>query len=122
MVIVSRAHLAQAVFDEEDLTRRAARVLVGSLFEEMAPRLVAGERVRVYGLVQFPIRESRGIIRELQDLPFTLREMHRSAVGQAVGLVCPVLLFAFIGPFHSGGRDVPASRTHMATARAAGPV
>ena len=59
MVIVSRAHLAQAVFNEEGLTRRAAWVLVGSLFEELAPRLVAGERVRVYGLVQFPIREGR---------------------------------------------------------------
>ena len=67
MVIVSRAHPAQAVFDEVGLTRRAARVLVGSLFEELAPRLVAGEKVRVYGFVQFPIRESRGIIRELHE-------------------------------------------------------
>ena len=35
----------------------------------------------------------------MQDSPFTLREMRRSLVGQAVALVCLVALFAFIGPF-----------------------
>ena len=35
----------------------------------------------------------------MQDSPFTLREMRRSLVGQAVALVALVALFAFIGPF-----------------------
>jgi len=35
----------------------------------------------------------------LQESPFTLRELRRSAAGQVVALVCLVLLFAFIGPF-----------------------
>ena len=45
------------------------------------------------------MRERYGIIRDVQDSPFTLRELRRSLVGQAVGLVCLVALFAFIGPF-----------------------
>ena len=35
----------------------------------------------------------------MQESPFTLREMRRSAAGQAAALVGLVLLFAFIGPF-----------------------
>lgn len=35
----------------------------------------------------------------MQESPFTLRELRRSLAGQAVALVCLVLLFAFIGPF-----------------------
>ena len=45
------------------------------------------------------MREHHGIIRDVQDSPFTLRELRRSLVGQAVALVCLVALFAFIGPF-----------------------
>ena len=45
------------------------------------------------------MREHHGIIRDVQDSPFTLRELRRSLAGQAVALVCLVALFAFIGPF-----------------------
>ena len=45
------------------------------------------------------IRKHHGIIRGLQDSPFTLREMRHSLAGQAVALVALVALFAFIGPF-----------------------
>ena len=38
-------------------------------------------------------------MRELQESPFTLRELRRSLAGQAAALVGLVLLFAFIGPF-----------------------
>lgn len=57
MATVSRAHLAQAVREEAGLTRRAARDLVGSLFDEMAARLVAGEQVESYGFGSFGLRE-----------------------------------------------------------------
>ena len=45
------------------------------------------------------MRERHGIIRDVQDSPFTLRELRRSLAGQALALVCLVALFAFIGPF-----------------------
>ena len=56
MAIVTRAHLALAVREEAGLTRRAARILVGSLFEEMAACLVAGEEVKIYGFGSFGLR------------------------------------------------------------------
>ena len=45
------------------------------------------------------MRERHGIIRRLQDSPFTLRELRRSLAGQGIALVCLIALFAFIGPF-----------------------
>ena len=45
------------------------------------------------------MRERHGTIRDLQDSPFTLRELRRSLAGQGVALVCLIALFAFIGPF-----------------------
>ena len=57
MAIVTRAHLALAVHEEAGLTRRAARILVDSLFEEMAACLVAGEEVRIYGFGSFGLRD-----------------------------------------------------------------
>ena len=58
-----------------------------------------GQAERACAARHRPIRESKGIIRELQDSPFTLRELHCSAVVQAVALVRPALLVAFIGLF-----------------------
>ena len=56
MAIVTRAHLAVAVREEAGMTRRAARTLFGSLFEEMAACLVAGEKVKIYGFGSFGLR------------------------------------------------------------------
>ena len=57
MAIVTRADLALAVHEEAGLTRRAARILVDSLFEEMAACLVAGEEVGIYGFGSFGLRD-----------------------------------------------------------------
>jgi len=57
MAIVTRAELALAVREEAGLTRRAARILVDSLFEEMAACLVAGEEVKIYGFGSFGLRD-----------------------------------------------------------------
>ena len=46
----------------------------------------------------------------MQDSPFTLRELRRSAAVQAVALVCLVALFAFIGPFGTYVSLDPAGR------------
>ena len=57
MVIVTRAHLAQAVREEAGLTHSAARSMVETLIEEMAARLVAGEGVGIYGFGSFGLRD-----------------------------------------------------------------
>ena len=59
--------------------------------------VAAGWQVRPGGHAR--IRKRHGIIRRLQDSPFTLRELRRSLAGQGVALVCLIALFAFIGPF-----------------------
>ena len=56
MAIVTRAHLTLAVREEAGLTRRAARTLVVSLFEEIAASLAAGEEVKIYGFGSFGLR------------------------------------------------------------------
>ena len=47
------------------------------------------------------MRERHGIIRHLQQLPYTHRELlsTRALTGQAIALACIIALFAFIGPF-----------------------
>ncbi len=57
MAIVKRGRLAQAARKAAGLTRRAVRDLAGSLFEAMVARLVAGERVKIYGFDSFLMRD-----------------------------------------------------------------
>ena len=79
MAIVTRAHLAQAVREEAGLTRRAARDLVGELFEAMAARLVAGEEVNIYGFGSFVVRDKAARPgrnpRTLEAAPVTARRV-----------------------------------------------
>ncbi len=58
------------------------------------------------------MRERRGIIRRLQESPYTYRELlsARALTGQAIALACIIALFAFIGPFGTYNTIDPLGR------------
>lgn len=59
MATVTRAHLAEAVYNEVELPRREATVLVDTLIELIAECLEAGEAVKISSLGAFRVRDKR---------------------------------------------------------------
>ena len=73
---LTRADLAEAVFQEVGLTRKASADLVDALFDEMIAALEAGETVKISGFGNFNVLEKAA---RVGRNPKTGEEAHISA-------------------------------------------
>ncbi len=56
---VTKAHMAESLFNEMGLNKREARELVDLFFQELEASLVAGEQVKLSGFGNFDLRDKK---------------------------------------------------------------
>jgi len=59
MMALTKADMAESLFDELGLNKREARELVDVFFEDLKEALVSGEQIKLSGFGNFDLRDKR---------------------------------------------------------------
>jgi len=59
MMALTKAHMAESLFDELGLNKREARELVDVFFDDIKMALASGEQIKLSGFGNFDLRDKR---------------------------------------------------------------
>src|SRR5438105_10081569 len=93
---LTKAEMAEALFNQIGLNKREARELVDLFFEEVRAALSGGEQVKLSGFGNFDLRDKNQRPgrnpKTGQEIPISRSEEHTSELQSRVDLVCRLLL------------------------------
>ena len=78
---LTKADMAESLFNELGLNKREARELVDILFEDLRAALVSGEQVKLSGFGNFDLRDKNGVA----DAPIVFKALGDSALINIAG-------------------------------------